>query len=132
MEFNTFFNSVANFKNSNDFSAMQDAPAWAKVLYSEILELKNMINNSSKTQYSQNGRNKNYLDFVKYIRAQLKANPANNYYPEIIYNNKRIGLDINDLLYYKQTSNNLTIEEAFSVFEYLYENRDNLSSYLKL
>jgi hypothetical protein len=132
MEFNTFFNSVANFKNSNDFSAMQDAPAWAKVLYSEILELKNMINNSAKTQYSPNGKNKDFLDFVKHIRAQLKANPANNYYPEIIYNNKRIGLDINDLLYYKQTSNNLTKEEAFSVYEYLYKNRDNLSNYLKL
>jgi hypothetical protein len=127
-----FLNHLDNIENSFNNVASTNMPVWAKYLLSEIQELKSLIKNSNNSYYSSNGRDINYNNFVQNIRKMLVANPSANYFPEIIYNNTKIGLDINNLLYYKHNSKNLTRNEAFEVYEFLYKHRDNLSNYLNI
>ena len=48
-------------------------------------------------------------------------------YPKIKYNNKTLGINFKGLLYDTQEHVTLSSQEAFSAYEYFYENRRDLN-----
>ena len=69
---------------------------------------------------------KDYYDFVNEFRSKFKEEPINGKYPEFRFNGKLLAINEKGLLYNKQTKRILSTNEAFSVFEALYERRDKI------
>jgi len=69
---------------------------------------------------------KDYYDFVNDFRAKYKEDPLNGKYPEFRFNGKLLAINEKGLLYNKQNNRILSTNEAFSVFETLYERKDKI------
>jgi len=81
------------------FSVEEDTPKWANEILEELKEIKKDL----KSQQTKiNNIDKNYYEFIKYLRKRLRADVQNDYYPTLIYNNKRYGINFDGLIYDKQ------------------------------
>ena len=96
-----------------------------KEVIKEIKDLKKLL------QQNKSSNNNNYYKFVNQLRKSLKADVKNKIYPEIIYKNKKYGIDFNGYIYDKTTTNTLKAHQAFEIYEFLYKNRKNLSKFIK-
>ena len=88
----------------------------------ELKEIKLILKKQDKTDYYK---------FVNRIRKELKADINNNIYPEILYKNKRYGIDFKGFIYDKSTNIDLKPQDAYEIYKFLYKNRKNLSKYIK-
>jgi len=102
---------------------IQEKPLWADELLSELREIKTLLKEQKKEIKKID---KNYYEFVKNFRQKMKADIANNIYPTFHYNDREFGVDFKGLLYDKQTQRTLPKNEAFEVYEYAYNHRENI------
>ena len=69
---------------------------------------------------------KDYYKFVNEFRAKFKEDPINGKYPEFRFNGKLLAINERGLLYNKETKRILSTNEAFAIFEALYEKKDKI------
>lgn len=99
-----------------------DAPEWAIELLEELKSIKHLLEATKQEQRSYSDRS-SFYDFINNFREEMKADVANNIYPEIEYQSKKIGVNFRGLLYYKGDASLLKRQDAFKVYRYLYENK---------
>lgn len=96
----------------------------------QILQELKKININLKRALNNKNRNRDYYNFVNSLRDKLKPNPQENRYPEIHFEDKTIGLSNNGYLYDKETNQDLKAHQAYKLYHFLYDNRDNLERYI--
>jgi len=102
-----------------------------KQILKELKEIKKLLqSNQNKQNYKQ--KPQEYYDFIYKLRKEFRTKIKKNIYPEIIYKNQLLGINTKGWLYDKETTLELSAKEAFKVYEYLYENRDNLENLIKI
>ena len=69
---------------------------------------------------------RSYYDFVNEFRAKFKEEPINGKYPEFRFNGKLLAINEKGLLYNKETKRILSTNEAFSIFEALYNHKNKI------
>jgi len=99
-----------------------DAPNWAIELLDELKIIRSMLVNQKPKELSPQNHT-SFYNFVNDFRVSMKPDVANNIYPEVIYKNKKIGVNFKGLLYYKENGSLLPREEAFKIYRYLYEHK---------
>ena len=106
----------------------ETTPQWAKALLLELEEIKGLVNNTKNRAYPT--KNRGYFRFVCDLRKKLRADTELAIYPEVVYEGKRIGANFNGLLYNKKSSRILPRREAFRVYDYFYEKRENIDAFI--
>ena len=97
-------------------------PEWATELLTELKEIKSMLQVASE---AKKVHDYTFYDFVNSFRKSMMPNVQNNVYPEIQYNEQRLGVNFKGLLYDKESSYLLSRAEAINVYRYLYKhNKD--------
>ena len=109
----------------------QDEPAWVEELRRELKEIKMLLKNKAKP-FKKKRKSKAYFEFVDVLRERLKADTEKEIYPELNYKGKHIGVNFKGFLYDKATTNSLTANEAFEVYEYFYEKREEIDAFIML
>ncbi len=94
-----------------------------------LIELKE-INKTLKEKPKNSYKNRDYYNFINKLRKNLRADVEKNIYPEINFNNRRIGVTFNGYLYDKETNENLKAYEAYEVYDFLYKNKDHLADFI--
>jgi len=114
--------------------AQEQRPEWVDELTHELREIKSLLQNlgHQKPHYATNYKNKNtdYYEFVNALREKLKADTSQERYPELIYKHRHIGADNSGLLYDKSTTKVIPKSEAFEIYRYFYEKRDEIDTLL--
>ena len=78
------------FEKVNEiFEKEDEVPRWAKQLFSEINEIKELLKNN-RSNYNSSAE---FRDFVKTLRLSMKADIEQNIYPQIEYENKNLGIN---------------------------------------
>jgi len=108
-----------------------DEPAWVVEFRAELKEIKMLLKKSAKPQRKKR-KSKAYFEFVNLLRERLKADTVNGVYPELEYKGKRIGVNFKGFLYDKETTNSLSANEAFAVYEYFYEKKEKIERFIML
>jgi len=103
-----------------------DRPIWAQEILEELKEIKSLINSTNKTVKKID---KNYYDFIKNFRKQMRADVNNDIYPKVRYQNRLLGVNFKGYLYDVESNTTLSREEAFSAYEYFYSNKNDLNIY---
>jgi hypothetical protein len=107
----------------------RDEPAWVEEFRAELKEIKQLLKKSAKPQRKKR-KSKAYFDFVNLLRERLKADTVKGIYPELDYKGKRIGVNFQGFLYDKETTNRLPAHEAFAVYEYFYDKKEKIESFI--
>jgi len=103
-----------------------DRPIWANEILEELNEIKTLLKNTNNTV---NKIDKNYYEFVKDFRQMMKADVEKGLYPKVKYQDKVLGINFKGHLYDTSDNSTLPKDEAFSAYEYFYENQKNLYIY---
>lgn len=106
-----------------------DEPAWVKEFRAELKEIKTLLKNGIKPPRKKR-KSKAYFEFVDMLRERLKADTEKGIYPELEYKGKRIGVNFKGFLYDKETTNSLSAQEAFEVYEYFYGRREEIDKFV--
>ena len=106
-----------------------NTPQWAKEIIKELKEIKTLLKNRENPRRHKK-LNQDYYKFVDKFRQKLTANTNNDIYPEIIYKNRKIGVNFKGFLYDKETQNTLPSLEAFAIYEYFYQKKDEIEKYI--
>jgi len=104
-------------------------PSWVVELRTELKEIKELLNALNRPRKKRR-KTKEYFEFVKLLRERLKADTVNEIYPELLYNKRRIGANFKGLLYDKATAKLLSKHEAFEIYEYFYEKKEPIDSFI--
>lgn len=110
------------FKASDDSTP----PLWAKEILDELKEIKLALSSLNYTTFKEtqahNTRyDKDYMSFVNSFRTKMKPDTLNDIYPEFIYQDQKIGVNLKGHLYYKDSGLTIDKEEAFKIYRWLYE-----------
>ena len=103
-----------------------DRPIWANEILEELKTIKTLLKNTNTTV---NKIDRNYYEFVKEFRLMMKADTEKGFYPKIKYHEKVLGVNFRGFLYDTSDNSTLKKDEAFSAYEYFYENQKNLNIY---
>jgi len=103
-----------------------DRPIWANEILDELKEIKTLLKNTNSTVKKID---KNYYEFVKEFRMLMKADVEKGLYPKVKYQEKILGVNFKGFLYDTSDNSTLSNNEAFSAYEYFYENQKNLNIY---
>lgn len=106
-------------------------PTWVKELKVELKEIKMLLKDMQNPRRNKR-KNQDYFNFVNELRKRLKANTNAEVYPELEYKGKRIGANFKGLLYDKATTKTLPAQEAFALYEYFYEKKEQIDSFVKV
>ncbi len=98
-------------------------------ILSELEEIKRVLKDMENPRRNRR-TNRDYYDFVNYFRERMRADMDKEVFPEVHYHNRRVGVNFKGHLYDKETTNVLPRIEAFALYEYYYEKRDQLESYI--
>jgi len=109
--------------------SQSDRPKWADEILYELKEIKTILKEIRKTR-AKPYRDKAYFDFVDMLRKKMRADIANEKYPEIDYHGRKLGINFKGWIYDKETTKSLPAHEAFEVYRYLYARRDNLDKFV--
>ncbi len=96
---------------------------------SKVQEIKNLLSTRYKARRKKDGQ---YYRFVEELRGRLYADVERGVYPEIAYRGRRLGVDAKGMVYDKSTQHILPTYEAFEVYDFLYENKNEIADYIKL
>jgi hypothetical protein len=107
-------------------------PAWADEILKELKEIKILIqkSNYNKKYYKTSPQKRDYYNFVNNLRKELKKEISNNVYTKIYYQKNYYGINKDGLLYNMHTLKELPTYKAYEIFEFLYNNRENLDKYI--
>jgi len=114
-------------KIENLYQNNQEMPTWAKQIINELKEIKTELRNID-TQKKPKETTQDYYTFINEFRNTLKA--YNDFYPEVIYENRRLGINFKGHLYDKETTALLPRAEAFKVYEYFYSKKDEIKKHI--
>jgi hypothetical protein len=106
-----------------------DRPKWADEILLELAEIKSLL---QKNRYNKPKKDKDYFDFVHAFRDKMRADIASGNYPEITYKGRILGINFKGWIYDKGSNKSLPAYEAFEVYRFLYEHRNEIEKYLKL
>jgi hypothetical protein len=106
-----------------------DRPIWVDEILYELREIKSILTKSQTT--TKKIDKADYYEFVKNLRDELKADIANDIYPEILYKGRKYGINFKGFIYDKEDSMDISTNEAFEIYNFLYKNRENLDRYIK-
>ncbi|MDQ7060892.1 MAG: hypothetical protein Q9M43_07025 [Sulfurimonas sp.] len=108
----------------------EDKPKWADELFIEIQEIKSLLYELKNTKATDTRVTKNtdreYYNFVKQFRVNLSPDLRNNIYPTYHYQDLKLGVDSNGLLYNKETTKVLLRYEAFDAYKFAYNNQNSI------
>jgi hypothetical protein len=107
-------------------------PSWVTEIRLELKEIKALLKKQNSMPKRKVKKSQAYFEFVNLFREVLKADMSKEIYPEVHYKGQRIGANLKGLLYDKETTKTLTATEAFGLYEYFYEKKENLSSLIVL
>jgi GTP-sensing pleiotropic transcriptional regulator CodY len=105
----------------------EDRPVWANEILEELRTIKALIQTNHTT--TNHKIDTHYYEFVKELRQIMQPNVSQGIYPKIDYHNKTLGINFKGHLYDIHQHQTLTKKEAFSAYEYFYNNRENLHIY---
>jgi len=107
------------FENNNNNQEM-----FFKELLSELKEIKNILKFQPQEYNRQYKKSlpKEYYDFVKNFKNEMKENERMGIYPEFEFEGFRLGVNSDGLLYDKDSLQTLPTFKAFEIFEKLYQN----------
>ena len=110
----------------------RDQPQWADAILFELREIKRLLEQMQNPQRPGKGYKSKaaYFAFVNRLRKELRADIVNDRFPEIDYNGRQLGINFKGHIYDKATTEELPAHEAFAVYRFLYDNRENLEKYL--
>jgi calcineurin-like phosphoesterase family protein len=112
-------------KIDNIFSDEIDTkPKWANEILEELHEIKILL--KKQKDKTKENISQDFYSFIQKFRSSMKADVLNNKYPTFYYKNKRLGVDFKGLLYDKETSKILSKDEAYAVYRYAYNNKNNI------
>lgn len=100
-----------------------------KQILSELVQIKNILKDMENPRRNKK-KNQDYFDFVNRFRELMKPDTQNEIYPEVHYKGKRIGVNFKGHLYDKDTTHTLPKIEAFALYEYFYEKKDEIEKYI--
>jgi len=106
-----------------------EEPKWVIELKSELKEIKMLLKDLQNPRRHKR-KNQDYFTFVNLLRERLKADVDKEVYPEVHYKGKRVGVNIKGHLYDKATTKSLTAQEAFALYEYFYEKKENIDTFV--
>jgi hypothetical protein len=101
-------------------------PAWAEEILEEIVAIRRLLESEKECK-----RREEYRRFLGKLRKRLRANPARGIYPKIRYGGGEYGVDARGSLYELATQRDLSAREAFEIYEFLFEKRENLWDVVK-
>jgi len=104
----------------------EDKPKWAEEILTQLQEIKTLLKDQNKNDYTKPIINRNFYAFIKEFRIAMRADIQNEVYPTYIYNNRRLGVDFQGLLYDKESSKILSKDEAYIVYKHAYNNQNNV------
>jgi len=107
-----------------------DRPAWADEILYELREIKNLLQNHTKPIKAR--KDKAYFTFVNSLRDRMRKEIANDNYPTIAYHDKELGINLKGWIYDKKTSKSLPAYEAFAVYRFLFEHKEDIDKYFIL
>ncbi len=102
-------------------------PSWADEILFELREIKHIL---KENRHPRHKNNRDYFRFVDRLRQEMRADIANDIYPEILYKGRTLGINLKGFIYDKTTAEDLPAHEAFEVYRFLYDNREQLEEYL--
>ena len=108
-------------------------PQWADAILFELREIKRLLQDMQSTSPAPKKTTTDkhaYFAFVNRLRKELRADIQNGNYPEIRYQGKTLGVNFKGHIYDKATAEELPAHEAFSVYRFLFDNREKLDSYI--
>lgn len=116
------YQKIEQLYQDNSKAETDKTTAINKEILLELKEIKELLSqNHEKTKKVD----KSMMEFVKLFRENLKPNTSANIYPEVIYQEKVLGVNHKGLLYDKSTLQLLSTSEAFEVYGYFYKKHLN-------
>ncbi len=106
-------------------------PEWADEILFELREIKKLLQSQSESVQSRKERRKAFFAFINMLRKRMRADIINGTYPEIYYRGRTLGVNLKGYIYDKQTTADLSATEAYEVYRFLFDNRENLEKYIK-
>jgi len=106
------------FKDELDLSNQEAL----KMILNELSEIKQILKFSPK-QYKNEYKKtlpKEYFEFVRQFRLDMKEDRINGIFPEIEFEGLRLGINDRGFLYNKDTGKILPRYKAFEIYEKLY------------
>ena len=106
-------------------------PQWVDELKDELKQIKSLLQNLSTSTTNptpSRSKSREYFRFVQTLRERLRADTTQDVYPELHYQNKRIGVNFKGLLYDKLTSKIVPKVEAFEIYDYFYSKKDKIET----
>jgi hypothetical protein len=100
-------------------------PEWAKDMAEEIAEIKLLLGLMVRQNSEKRKRN-----FIRKLRKRLKAEPNSRKYPIVRYAGKEYGVDAQGILFDISNQRTLSAKEAYEIFEFLFENKEELQKYI--
>lgn len=100
----------------------EEVPQWAKDILKEVREVKQLL---IEQQRSQGDNDREYYNFLKIFRTQMRADVEKDLYPSFCYDGIEYGVDRNGLLYEKGSGRTVTKNEAFEIYRYAYQQQKN-------
>jgi hypothetical protein len=113
-----FYKKMEEVFDENNFES-QNEDILKEILF-ELREIKALLARKNKKMP------KEYYKFINDFRDKLKENPYEGKYPEFNFNDRKLAINQNGLLYDKKTNKLLNTSEAFMVYEKLFEKRDEI------
>ena len=102
-------------------------PDWADEMLFELREIKKLLRQIATSRPKNSPA---YYAFVDKLRRRMRADITDGKYPEIHYRGSLLGINFKGFIYDKETTRDLKAHEAFEVYRFLYENRDQLEKYI--
>ncbi len=116
-------------------TAKEEKPQWVDELQNELQEIKTLLQKLTKDTIKpkpKRVKDRKYYKYVQVLREKMRADVDKGIYPELNYNGKRVGINFGGLLYDKSTSEIIPRVEAFEIYDYFYEKRENLDDFIKI
>lgn len=101
-------------------------PEWVDEILFELREIKRLLQEGKHKQK----KNREFFRFINRLREQMRADIANDIYPEIHFKDRILGINFKGYIYDKYTTKELTAQEAYEVYRFLYDNQERLDEYL--
>ena len=106
-------------------------PEWVDEILFELREIKKLLQTQRESVQSRNDRKKAFFAFINMLRKRMRADIIEGSYPEIYYRGRTLGVNLKGYIYDKHTTADLSAQEAYEVYRFLYDNRSNLEKYIK-
>lgn len=123
----TIYDQVQNLLHTDE-----EIPLWAKEIQKELSEIKELLQQSHHHLGKKSHHDRDYFRFVERLREQMRADIADERYPEIDYFGQKLGINFKGWIYNKESTKALPAHEAFKVYRFLYKHKENLDKYIKI